>query len=332
MYSQQTKRIRLLCAKSIQRLRKGRLILIFETWYVNIQFFIHRRSLLYTIATKKKKKMLYIAYHTFIKNALLLSITKSKYKQGGRRLYLTVSYRLKRNGFHSFKICNDKEEEKKKNNIIVQKIWLIMTRRRMYRAFQGWEKNTSVKIQTRQRLHRVIQRMLHQRLSVSFHQWNVSISMLLHSKLIIKNFINCYNKRKKNILLLSFCKMNQFRLNEKEKENVLQQKIEKLRTVVIHAVRKTKQRVLRSKLLHWFFTVDVMKKNEQKILQTILSMKNKNVKKSFELWYDYTIEIKKMKRQLHQVTAKFTKQLESKLLNTWIHYVDRRILFRNFLR
>ena len=85
-------------------------------------------------------------------------------------------------------------------------------------------------------------------------------------------------------------------------------------------------------MLHWFFTVDVMKKNEQKILQTILSMKNKNVKKSFEKWFDTTIEIKKMKRQLHQVTAKFTKQLESKLLNTWIHYVDRRILFRNFLR
>ena len=247
--------------------------------------------------------MLYIAYHTFIKNALLLSITKSKYKQGGRRLYLTVSYRLKRNGFHSFKICNDKEEEKKKNNIIVQKIWLIMTRRRMYRAFQGWGKNTSVKIQTRQRLHRVIQRMLHQRLSVSFHRWNVSISMLLHSKLIIKNFINCCNKRKNNILKVSFCTMNQFRLNEKEKENVLQQKIEKLRTVVIHAVRKTKQRVLRSTLLHWFFTIDVMKKNEQK-----------------------------MKRQLHQVTARFTKQLESKLLNTWIQYVDRRILFRKFLR
>jgi len=84
--------------------------------------------------------------------------------------------------------------------------------------------------------------------------------------------------------------------------------------------------------LHWFFTIDVMKKNEQKILQTILLMKNKNVNKSFEVWYNYTIEIKKMKRQLHQVTAKFTKQLESKLLNTWIHYVDRRILFRNFLR
>jgi hypothetical protein len=326
-----SKRVRRIRTSALRRIRTGRLSQAFTTWWTSSDVTTQCRRMLTTILHRTRNRIVKQMLRRWNRQSVALVLRETYQLQSVKVIY-NVLHRLRRSRLsttlhHWYIQC----QEIRRQHHIVQKTAKILHRRKQYAAFHGWCQSTHNSILTRQRLHRVIQRMRHQKMSLSYRTWFQYYQLRSRARSIMRTLLNRYSCWRKERLRLSIMKWDKSTMAKVHKESLMIIKLQHLQSIVLNSVRRKEEHALRSAISQWcMYTTEKIRKEElsDKVIQ---SWTHAITRRVMNTWWGFTQETMEMRLQLIKVTSRMKKSAMTKVWNTWLSKAQKRKYLKAFL-
>ena len=262
--------------------------------------------------------------------------------QGAHAIFTVMFCVWKRLTTNTCKVWKQHTDGIYRHQQIVAKTARILVRRKIYSAFRGWSHSVRVAIHTRQRLTRIIQRMRHHDMAVSYRQWYESISLQIYARSVVRTLLNRYSMWKKQNMYECFVKWHRKAvaatnlLNIETKEQEIEAMCQQRQIQGAHAIHSALSRVWKRLTTNacttWKQHTDEIYRHSLIVAKTARILHRRKMYTAFRGWRQGILSAIDRRQRLTRVIQRMRNQDMAMCYGQWYEFISLRTRARSVIR